>query len=45
MGFVVYGAAILIVEQDQPMDPDGSVDWFGAYLGVAGLLLFNFVWK
>jgi hypothetical protein len=22
-----------------------SMDWVGAYLGVAGLILFNFVWK
>lgn len=45
MGFLVYGAAIVIVEQDRPVDPNGSIDWVGAYLGVAGLILFNFVWK
>ncbi|KAL8846244.1 MAG: hypothetical protein Q9221_008657 [Calogaya cf. arnoldii] len=45
MGFLVYGAAIVIVEQDQPVDPNGSIDWVGAYLGVAGLILFNFVWN
>lgn len=44
MGFLVYGAAIVIVERDQAVDPNGSIDWVGAYLGVAGLILFNFVW-
>lgn len=45
MGSLVYAAAIVNVTQDQPVDPSGSVDWVGAYLGVAGLILFNFVWK
>ena len=45
LGFVVYGIAIITVDQDQPQDPNGQVDWVGAYLGVAGLILFNFVWK
>lgn len=45
MGFLIYGAAIVIVGPDQPVDPSGSIDWVGAYLGVAGLILFNFVWK
>ncbi|KAF2102806.1 MFS general substrate transporter [Rhizodiscina lignyota] len=45
LGLVVYGAAILAVPEDVPLDPNGKVDWIGAYLGVAGLILFNFVWN
>jgi hypothetical protein len=45
LGLVVFGAAILLVPQDEPQNPDGKVDWVGAYLAVAGLVLFNFVWK
>ncbi|KAL8684577.1 MAG: hypothetical protein Q9218_008235, partial [Villophora microphyllina] len=45
LGFVVYGMAILLVPEDKPIDPNGKVDWFGAYLGVGGLILFNFVWN
>lgn len=26
------------------MDPNGKFDYVGAYLGVAGLVLFNFSW-
>lgn len=26
------------------MDATGTVDYIGAYFGVAGLVLFNFVW-
>lgn len=45
LGAVIYGAAIIIVPGDERLDPDGTIDWVGAYLGVAGLVLFNFVWK
>ncbi|KAL8921864.1 MAG: hypothetical protein Q9172_003797 [Xanthocarpia lactea] len=45
LGFVVYGAAILLVPEDKPVDPNGKVDWVGAYLGVGALILFNFVWN
>lgn len=45
LGAVIFGAAIISVPDDEPLDPDGTVDWIGAYLGVAGLILFNFVWK
>lgn len=45
LGLVVYGTAIISVPPDEPVDPNGSVDWIGAYLGVGGLILFNFVWK
>ena len=45
LGFVVYSTAIVIVPVDEPLDPNGEVDWVGAYLGVCALILFNFVWK
>ncbi|KAJ6189683.1 major facilitator superfamily domain-containing protein [Penicillium mononematosum] len=45
LGLVVYGTAIISVPPDEPVDPNGSVDWVGAYLGVGGLILFNFVWN
>jgi MFS family permease len=44
-GFVVYGAAILLVPEDEPQLPELAIDWFGAYLGVTGLILFNFSWN
>jgi MFS family permease len=44
-GAVVYGAAILLVPDDEPQLPDMTIDWVGAYLGVAGLILFNFSWN
>jgi hypothetical protein len=45
LGAVVYGVAIALVPADEPVDPKGTVDYGGAYLGVGGLILFNFVWK
>lgn len=42
---MVYGIAIVTVPEDEPVDPNGEIDWAGAYLGVGGLILFNFVWK
>jgi hypothetical protein len=45
LGFVIYGATIVAVDADEPVDAEGSVDYIGAYLGVGGLILFNFVWK
>ena len=45
LGAVVFGTAIVIVSADEPVDPNGEVDWVGAYLGVGALILFNFVWK
>ena len=42
---VVYGAAIIAVPEDERLGSGGKIDWVGSYLGVAGLVLFNFVWK
>ena len=45
LGFVVYGIAIITVDADLPIDPQGTIDCIGSYLGVGALILFNFVWK
>ncbi|KAL7924334.1 major facilitator superfamily domain-containing protein [Trichoderma austrokoningii] len=45
LGSVVYGAAIMVVPDDEPLDPGGTIDWVGAYLGMAGLIPFNFIWN
>ncbi|KAF4820507.1 putative MFS-type transporter [Colletotrichum siamense] len=45
LGSVIFGLFIIIVPAEPtPMDPLGKVDYIGAYLGVSGLILFNFVW-
>jgi len=37
--------ALVAIPADEPVDPEGTIDWVGAYLGVGALILFNFVWK
>jgi hypothetical protein len=44
-GFVFFSGALMLVPEDEPQLPDMSIDWLGAYLGVAGLILFNFAWN
>ena len=43
-GGVIFGLVWLAVPRDRPSDLRGSIDWIGAYLGLAGLVLFSFVW-
>ncbi|KAK3066982.1 hypothetical protein LTR53_016403 [Teratosphaeriaceae sp. CCFEE 6253] len=45
LGAVVFTLALFLLPGDTPVDPAGRIDWIGAYLGVAGLILFNFVWN
>ncbi|KAH7061278.1 major facilitator superfamily domain-containing protein [Macrophomina phaseolina] len=46
LGAVVFGISAVIVPSDKAIPRDeGSVDWLGAYLGIGGLILFNFVWN
>jgi hypothetical protein len=46
LGAVVFTTmAIVVPGEVQPFDKGGSIDWFGSYLGIGGLVLFNFVWK
>ncbi|KAF7556465.1 hypothetical protein G7Z17_g1461 [Cylindrodendrum hubeiense] len=45
LGTLVFTLFFFVVPSEaQPMDPNGTFDYIGAYLGVAGLVLFNFVW-
>jgi MFS family permease len=45
LGAVVFALFFIIVPGEaEPFDKDGKVDYVGAYLGVSGLILFNFVW-
>ncbi|KAF6800969.1 efflux pump antibiotic resistance protein [Colletotrichum sojae] len=45
LGTVVFGLFYLVVPSEgKPMNPDGKIDYLGAYFGVAALILFNFVW-
>ncbi|KAI0198163.1 MFS general substrate transporter [Astrocystis sublimbata] len=45
LGTVVFSAAAVAIPLDKPLDPHGGIDYVGAYLGVGGLILFNFVWN
>lgn len=42
---MIFGAAAIIVPAEEvTMDPNGKVDYLGSYLGVGGLILFNYSW-
>ncbi|KAF1971678.1 MFS general substrate transporter [Bimuria novae-zelandiae CBS 107.79] len=46
LGAVVIGISAFIVPSDKAIHrDDGSIDWLDAYLGIGGLILFNFVWN
>jgi hypothetical protein len=45
LGFFVFALALTAVPADQPLHQTGTLDLVGAYLGLTGLILFNFVWK
>lgn len=46
LGTVVFGLSTLAIPSDNiKLADDASIDWIGAYLGIGGLILFNFVWK
>lgn len=46
LGTVVFGLSTLAIPSDNiKLANDASIDWIGAYLGIGGLILFNFVWK
>lgn len=44
LGFIVYGTVMLTTPDGEPVDPNGEIDWVGAYLGVGALILSNSVW-
>jgi hypothetical protein len=43
LSLVVYGGVVASIPTDDAVGTDGKADWGGAYLGVAGLILFNLV--
>ncbi|KAG0649214.1 putative MFS-type transporter [Hyphodiscus hymeniophilus] len=43
--FVFTAFALVVPGEPEPFDKDGKIDYVGAYLGVGGLILFNFAWK
>lgn len=45
LGMVLFGALWFVLPNETVMNVDGDVDWFGAFLGLTSLILFNFVWK
>lgn len=46
MGVLVTALVVFVVPgETEPLDKHGRVDYIGCYLGVGGLILFNFVWK
>ncbi|KAL2826018.1 MFS general substrate transporter [Aspergillus pseudoustus] len=46
LGAVVFGLfAVIVPGESVPFDKGGQIDYIGAYFGVAGLVLFNFVWN
>jgi hypothetical protein len=45
LGTLVFGTCFLVVPKDEPVDPNGKMDWVGGSIGVSSLILFDFVWK
>ncbi|KAI0049719.1 MFS general substrate transporter [Auriscalpium vulgare] len=45
LGFVVFSTVLVAIPGDEPVHPDVTIDYIGSYLGVAALILFNFVWN
>ncbi|KAK5727584.1 hypothetical protein LTR15_003485 [Elasticomyces elasticus] len=45
IGTVIYSTVLWFIPSDTAADRKGKIDWLGAYLGVGGLILFNFVWN
>ena len=45
LGTIIYTALWMVLVPESPVDKKGNIDWFGAFLGLSALILFNFVWK
>jgi hypothetical protein len=45
VGVIIYAALWLALPPESAVDTEGNIDWFGAFLGLSALILFNFVWK
>ncbi|KAE8446755.1 hypothetical protein EG329_011660 [Mollisiaceae sp. DMI_Dod_QoI] len=45
IGVVCFGALWFVLPPETAVDKEGDVDWFGTFLGLTALILFNFVWN
>jgi hypothetical protein len=45
LGAIFFVVLWLVLPPESSVDKEGKVDWIGAFLGICGLVLFNFVWK
>ncbi|KAG0647147.1 putative MFS-type transporter [Hyphodiscus hymeniophilus] len=45
LGVIIYAALWMVLPPESPLDKKGTIDWFGALLGLSALILFNFVWN
>ncbi|KAH7009655.1 major facilitator superfamily-domain-containing protein [Ilyonectria destructans] len=44
-GLLVFSALFLVLPHEVPVDKEGKIDYVGIFLGLSGLLLFNFAWN
>ncbi|KAI1334156.1 MFS general substrate transporter [Xylariaceae sp. FL0016] len=40
-----FAILFVLLPHEVPFDKSGKIDWIGAFLGTAGLILFNFAWN
>ncbi|KAL2839825.1 major facilitator superfamily domain-containing protein [Aspergillus pseudoustus] len=45
VGTVIFVSLALLLPSDYPVDKNGEIDWVGALLGTAGLIVFNVAWN
>ena len=45
LGAVVFGSLYMVLPKENPMCKGEPMDWFGGFLAMGGLILFNFVWN
>ncbi|KAL3490230.1 MFS general substrate transporter [Aspergillus germanicus] len=45
MGTVIFALLAFLLPSDVPVDRNGKIDWVGAVLGTAGLIVFNVAWN
>ncbi len=42
---IVFGGLGLLLPPEDPTSKSEPMDWIGSFLGISGLIIFNFVWK
>ncbi|KAL2859396.1 MFS general substrate transporter [Aspergillus pseudodeflectus] len=45
VGTVIFASLAVLLPSDYPVDKNGRIDWVGAFLGTAGLIVFNVSWN